>query len=292
MPDSPRLRIAIPSKGRLNEPAIGLLKRAGLKFRRRARRLYATCKNIDATVIFANAADVPTLVAEGAVDLGISGRDLVRERKGAVDAAAGDVVELLALGFGRCRLCLAVREASDYTEVSQLAGQSIGTSFPRAAEQFLAEQGVEAHLITLNGSLEVMVALGLVEAIVELVETGDSLRENNLVPIADIATSEAVVIGRAGEPHPLRPMLIRRLEGVVHADRYVVCEYNLPADKLEDARQITPGHTAPTVSKTDDEATLAVKVMVERSGLAEVMDRLEAIGATAIFAAEITNCRL
>jgi ATP phosphoribosyltransferase len=280
------LRIAIPSKGRLHDQACELLRNAGLNFRRRERRLYSSVKNLDAAVIFANAADVPTLVSEGAVDLGISGEDLVREQ-GAVG-----IQQHLRLGFGRCRICVAVRERDAAAGMAWLAGKTIGTSFPRHAESFLATTGLTARLLSLNGSLEVMVALGLVDAIVELVETGDSLRDNQLVPIAEIAHSEAVLIGRAEPRHALHTTVVRRIEGVIIAQHYVLCEYNLPANALEQARQVTPGYNSPTVQHTSDPQTVAVKVMVLRSELVEKMDQLEALGATAIIVTPITNCRL
>jgi len=280
------LKIALPSKGRLADPAVALLHQAGMRFRRRARRLYCSCSNTNAALIFANASDVPTLVAEGVVDLGVTGSDLVAE-------TPAELTVHLALGYGRCRLCLAVRENSDLRQPADLSGKTIGTKFRRAAERFLAEHKVEAHLIELGGSLEVMVGLELVDAIVEVVETGDSLRDNHLIEIAEIARSEAVLIGRpTDQPQPKRDQLIRRIEGVVIARQYYLCEYNLPTDKLDQAREITPGFHAPTVQRLDDEGWVAVKVMVKRGDLAETMDRLEALGAEAIFASEMTNCRL
>lgn len=284
--DDRSLRIAIPSKGRLHDRAAALLREAGLSFRRRDRRLHSSVKGFDATVIFANAGDIPTLIAEGAVDLGISGQDLVRERGG------DRVKEQLLLGFGRCRICVAVREADGISDVAELAGRSIGTSFPWHAERFLAERQIDARLIQLKGSLEVMVALGLVDAIVELVETGDSLRDNHLVPIAEIATSEAVLISHVEPAHGLVPTVVRRVEGVLIAQRYVICEYNLPEGRLTEAREVTPGFNAPTVQQTGDAGTLAIKVMVPAAEIAVVMDRLEAIGATAILVSTISNCRL
>ncbi len=280
------LKIALPAKGRLADPAVRLLHRAGMSFRRRARRLYCSCRQTGAALIFANAADVPILVAEGVVDLGISGSDLVTE-------TPAELTQHLSLGFGRCRLCLAVRESSDFRSAQDLAGKVIGTKFRKSAVQFLKREAVEAHLIELAGSLEVMVALELVDAIVEVVETGDSLRDNHLIEIAELAHSEAVLIGAPDEnPKPQQERLIRRIEGVVIAAQYAICEYNLPVAKLEQARTITPGFHSPTIQQLDDPDWVAIKVMVKRTDLPDVMDRLETIGAEAIFATEISNCRL
>lgn len=280
------LRIALPSKGRLAAPAERLLHRAGMSFRRRERRLHCQCTRTGATMIFANAVDIPTLIAEGVVDAGISGADLVIEH-------GGELTNRLALGFGRCRLCLAVRETGPVKTAADLAGRTVGTHYPGAARAWLAAQRLDARLIELAGSLEVMVALGLVDAIVELVETGDSLRANQLVEIAEISRSEAVLVTAADRPSSdALDTLVQRVNGVVIASQYVVVDYNLPEASLPAAREIAPGFHAPTIQQLADPGWLAVKVLVRREALADVMDRLKAAGAEAILATEVANCRL
>jgi ATP phosphoribosyltransferase len=162
--DASRLRFALPGKGRLQEPAIELLHAAGYEFRTRGRNLYATCTNEDITFIFVRTDDIPVLIHSGVVDMGITGSDLVIER-------AADVQTVLSLGFGRCRLCVAVRDEFQGDDVALLAGKRIATSFPSITSRFFRDKGVEIECIEMNGSVEIMVALGLADAIVDIVET-------------------------------------------------------------------------------------------------------------------------
>jgi len=284
--DRNRLRIAIPGKGRLQEPTIDLLQKSGFSFRAKDRHLYATCTNEELVFIFVRADDIPVLVQSGTVDAGITGNDLVLERH-------ADVAEIMRLGYGRCRLCVAVREECEETGLAWLAGRSVATSFPSITRQYFAKSGVDVNIIEMNGSVEIMVALGLADAIVDIVETGDSLRDNNLKVYSDIGSYETVLIANhaiAGDPRIA--MIRRRMEGVLTARRYSILEYNIPESKLKQAEAITPGFKAPTVSRLDTEGWVGVKVMVEKSRVIATMDQLESLGATAIYETGITNCRL
>ncbi len=280
------MKIAIPGKGRLKEPAMQLMKRAGYSFRLSGRNLYATCKNAGITFIFVRADDIPVLVHSGVVDMGITGSDLVLERK-------ADVEEILPLGFGKCRLCVAVRDTYEGTSISSLEGKTIATSFPELTSQYFRSSGVTTNCIEMNGSVEIMVGLNLADAIVDIVETGDSLRDNNLRVFSEIGNYQATLIGKkgiTGDAEVVR--FVRRIEGILVADRYSMLEYNIPAYRLNDAEQITPGFESPTVSKLDQKDWFAVKVMVEKKAVPDVMDKLEEVGATAILETEINNCRL
>ncbi len=280
------LRLAVPSKGRLSDTSVELLQRAGLQFRRRERRLYASCRDTQVGIVFANATDVPVLVEEGVVDLGITGSDLVAE-------SGFHLATHLRLGFGRCRLVVAVRLDSDVELPADLAGRAIGTKFPRVAGRWFADRGIEVHLIELSGALEVMVSLGLVDAIVEVSETGDSLIENRLRAMDTVLESEAVVIGNLHPSDPeLRDRIVRRIEGVVHAREYSLLEYNCPVAKLDEAKKITPGFHSPTIQALADPEWVAVKVMAKKAEVPGIMDRLEAIGAEAILETGVENCRL
>jgi len=169
MLDDRELRIAIPSKGRLREEAIAILGDAGLRFRVSGRRLAARCQDTGARIIFTNTADVPGLVAEGAVDLGITGSDQVAEK-------GVEVVEHRRLGFGRCRLSVAVHKDAPYATARDLAGRVVGAKFVNLARRYFDDHGVaDVHVLEIQGAVEVMVLLGLVDAIVEIVETGSSL---------------------------------------------------------------------------------------------------------------------
>lgn len=281
------LRIAVPSKGRLRESALSLLQRAGLRFRVSGRRLFAVCSDTGTRIIFSNTSDIPVLVAEGVVDLGITGSDQVLEK-------AVRVVEHRRLGFGRCRLSVAVHKDAPYRTPRDLAGKVVGAKFVRLARAYFAAEGVrDVHVLELQGAVEVMVLLGLVDAIVEIVETGNSLLENDLVETAVVLQSEAVLIGN-DRPRDVgeRDRLLRRVDGVLAASRYTLLEYNCPVERVAEASRITPGYSSPTIQPLQDPRWLAVKVLVERSEVHTVLDRLEAIGCVAILETELRNARL
>ncbi len=281
------LRIAVPSKGRLREPALELLERAGLRFRVSGRRLFSVCSETGSRIIFTNAADIPVLVAEGVVDLGITGSDQVLEK----DA---QVVEHRRLGFGRCRLSVAVHKDAPYRSARDLAGRVVGAKFVRLARRYFEAHGVaDVHVLEIQGAVEVMVLLGMVDAIVEIVETGNSLLENDLVELDRVLEAEAVLIGRTGPRDPaLSDQLLRRIDGVLAAARYTLIEYNCPAARIEEASRITPGFSSPTIAHLQDPAWLAVKVLVEKAATQRVIDALESIGCVAILVTELRHARL
>jgi ATP phosphoribosyltransferase len=279
-------RIGIPSKGRLAEVAAELLMEAGLSFRRQERSLFARVRELPLEVAFLRTEDIPVLCAEGAIDLGITGSDLVAE-------SAVQVADRLALGVGHCRLAICVPEASSIEHPHQLAGLRVATSFPHCTQQYLRQHGTEVHLVAIRGSVEVMVALGVADAVVDLVETGSTLAANQLRILDEIGRYQTVLIQNLAQREPqLADRVVRRLEGVVIARSYSLLEYNVPRARLREAEQITPGFNSPTVSALEDPDWCAVRVMVRRHEVIEIMERLEAIGASAILETRITNCRL
>ena len=281
------LRIAVPSKGRLHEAAVELLRAAGLRFRVSGRRLFAVCSDTGTRIIFSNAADIPVLVAEGVVDLGVTGSDQVAEK-------GVSVVTHHQLGFGRCRLSVAVHRDAPYDEPAALAGKVVGSKFVNLAGAYFADRGVpDVHVIPIQGAVEVMVLLGMVDAIVEIVETGNSLVENDLVELETLLEAEAVLIGHATPRDPdARDRLLRRIEGVLVASRYSLVEYNCPADRVDEAARITPGFSSPTIQELRDPLWLAVKVLVEKDQVQRVMDDLEKVGCRAILETELRHTRL
>lgn len=285
--DNKELRIAVPSKGRLKEKAVSLLEKAGIKISESGRQLFATCKETGILVIFSNTKDIPVLVAEGVVDVGITGSDCVIEK-------SVEVIELLKLGFGKCRLSFASHKDSDIINAPDLSGKTVGTSFPVIAGQFCKDQGIsDVRFVEIGGAVEVMVLLHLVDAVFDVVETGSSLRAHDLVERATALKSEAVLIGNDSPRNSeLRDRLIRRIEGVLLAGRYSMLEYNCPADRLKEATLITPGYSSPTLQKTESDDWVSVKVMVEKKKVQSVMDELEAIGCHAIMETEVIHCRL
>lgn len=282
-----KLRIAVPSKGRLRDRSIELLKQSGLDFRLSGRQLFAHCSDTGVLIVLSNASDIPTLVDQGVVDLGITGSDLVLEKR-------VQVTEHMKLGYGVCRLVLAAHTDSGIQSTSDLAGKVVGTKFCKLTRQYLEQQDVsDVKVVEIQGAVEVMVLLGLVDAIVDIVETGTTLREHDLVEIDTFQKAQAVLIGtREPRDVELRDKLIRRLEGVLIARKYSVLEYNCPADKISTAVRITPGFSSPTVQNTDSDQWLAVKVMVEKKAVPSIMDKLEEIGCRAIMETKLNNCRL
>jgi ATP phosphoribosyltransferase len=280
------LRIGVPSKGRLAEVAEGLLKEAGLSFRRSERTLFARCKEIPVEITFLRTDDIPVLCAEGAIDMGITGADLVAE-------TAADVATRLALGAGNVRLAVCVPESSSVKTAKDLDGSRIATSFPNVTQQYLRKHGADAHLVTLTGSVEIMIGLGVADAIVDLVETGSTLAANQLRILDEIGRYETILIQNKDRRHAnVADRVVRRLEGVVIARSYSLLEYNVPRTKLSEAEKITPGFNSPTVSSLEDPNWCAVRVMVKRSEVISIMEQLETIGASAILETQITNCRL
>ncbi len=280
------LRIGVPSKGRLSELATELLLQAGLSFRRQDRALFARVSGIPADITFLRTDDIPTLCSEGAIDLGITGSDLVEEAEATVDVR-------MKLGVGRCKLAICVPTNSSIQTPRDLIGKRVATSFPKTTERFLKQHGAPVHLVKLNGSVEIMISLGVADAIVDLVETGSTLAANQLRILEQIGQYETVLIqSPACRDTVNADRIVRRLEGVVIARDYSLIEYNIPRAKLPAAEQITPGFTSPTVNSLEDPAWCAVRAMVKRSDVIPMMEKLEQLGALAILEFSINNCRL
>ena len=280
------LRIGIPSKGRLSELATELLNQAGLQFRRQERTLFARVKQLPVDIVFLRTDDIPTLCAEGAIDLGITGSDLVEE-------SGQEVTVRMPLGVGRCRLSLCVPDDLPIESAADLNGKRIATSFPNVTRRYLAEHKSTVHLVELSGSVEIMIALGVADAIVDLVETGSTLAANRLRILADIGNYETGLIQNKSMPHAdMCDRIVRRLEGVVIARDYSLLEYNISRDKLAAAEAITPGFNSPTINTLEKEGWCAVRVMVPRKQVIACMEQLETLGASAILETAIGNCRL
>lgn len=280
------LRIGLPSKGRLSDIAGDLLKQAGLSFRRQSRGLFARVSGLPVELIFLRTDDIPTLCAEGAIDMGITGSDLLEESDGSAEVR-------MRLGVGRCRLAICVPDDANLNSAADLDGKRIATSFPAITERYLAKHQASAHLVSLSGSVEVMIQLGVADAIVDLVETGSTLAANRLRILEEIDSYETVLIqnDRCRDTETA-DRVVRRLEGVVIARDYSLLEYNVPRSKLEAAEAITPGFNSPTVNTLEDPEWCSVRVMVKRGAVIDAMERLETVGASAVIETPISNCRL
>lgn len=280
------LRIGLPSKGRLSDIAGDLLKQAGLSFRRQSRGLFARVSGLPVELIFLRTDDIPTLCAEGAIDMGITGSDLLEESGGSAEVR-------MRLGVGRCRLAICVPDDANLKSAADLDGKRIATSFPTITQRYLAKHQASAHLVSLSGSVEVMIQLGVADAIVDLVETGSTLAANRLRILEEIDSYETVLIqnDRCRDTETA-DRVVRRLEGVVIARDYSLLEYNVPRSKLEAAEAITPGFNSPTVNTLEDPEWCSVRVMVKRNAVIDAMERLETVGASAVIETPISNCRL
>jgi ATP phosphoribosyltransferase len=263
-----------------------LLKEAGIRFRRQNRSLFAKVRGLPIDIIFLRTDDIPVLCAEGAIDMGVTGADLVAE-------ANVDVDTRLSLNVGKCRLAICVPDDLEFNDPQQLDGKRIATSFTNVTKNFLAEHNATAHLVPLSGSVEIMITLGIADVIVDLVETGSTLAANRLKIAHEIGQYETVLIQNKQQRHSeMAQRVIRRLEGVIIARGYSLLEYNIPQENLEAALKITPGFKSPTITPLDDQQWNAVRVMVKSSEITTVMDQLEEIQASAILETPINNCRL
>ncbi|HEX2843842.1 MAG TPA: ATP phosphoribosyltransferase [Candidatus Limnocylindria bacterium] len=277
-----RLRLALPNKGRLAEPAVDLLRSAGLDFELSERRLTASVANADLELLFVRTEDVAEYVADGLVELGLTGADLVAEH-------GGELRTVLPLGFGACSLVLAVPRDAGITSVQELAGARIATSFPRVTAAHLAACGVEAQVVEVRGAVEVTPQLGVADAVVDLVASGSTLRMNGLSPIATLLASEAVLVARNGvaDDDSRVPPLVDMLRSVLDARGREYMMMNAPADALDRIRALIPGLSGPTVMPLADPTQIAVHSVVERSQLWRLVPALKEAGARDILVVPI-----
>jgi ATP phosphoribosyltransferase len=280
------MKIALPNKGRLAEGARELLERAGLEFDMRDRALQAALGE-DFTAIFVNARDVPEFVADGAADLGITGRDIVAE-------SGREVQTLLDLGFGRCRLAVATREDSAIRSVAAVpAGCRVATIFPNLTRRFFREQGREITLVPISGAAEIAPHLGVADVIVDLVSTGSTLKVNGLAEVATVLESTALLIARAdlqatdgGARRAAE--LTAALESVLRAQgrRYLMA--NVPKRALEEIKRILPGINGPTiVDVMDGGEFVAAHAVVDQKEIYRIIARLKQVGAEGILVTRI-----
>lgn len=280
------LRVAVPNKGALATPATAMLVEAGYRQRHEQRDLTVLDPNNEVEFFFLRPKDIPIYVGSGELDLGITGRDL------ALDSEA-PVAERLALGFGGSTFRYAAPTGADW-EIAHLAGKRLATSYPRLVTADLAARGIAAEVIRLDGAVEISVQLGVADAVADVVGSGRTLRQHNLVAFGDpICESEAVLLeGQRAGASAAKDQLAARLQGVVFAQQYMMLDYDCPKGLLDEAITVTPGLESPTVAPLADAGWVAVRAMVPRKDVNLIMDRLAAIGAKAVLASDIRSCRL
>ncbi|MGV0347364.1 ATP phosphoribosyltransferase [Corynebacterium sp. 23_3061] len=281
------LRVAVPNKGSLSQTATHILEEAGYKMRRDSKDLTSWDAQNDVEFFFLRPKDIAIYVAKGHLDLGITGRDL------AADSAANGVDELLALGFGASTFRYAAPENEEWN-LNKIEGKRIATSYPHLVSADLAKRGIQADVIRLDGAVEISIRLGVADIIADVVSTGRTLRQQGLSPFGDvICRSEAIIVGRHNQPvTDEHQILLRRIEGILHAKNYLMIDYNCPKSLLAEATKLTPGLSAPTVSPLADDDWVAVRAMAPRKDANQLMDLLSALGAEAILATDIRIARL
>jgi ATP phosphoribosyltransferase len=280
------LRVAVPNKGSLSEESASMLREAGYRQRRDSRELVFVDHDNDVEFFFLRPRDIAVYVGSGTLDVGVTGRDLL------LDSGA-DAEEILELGFADSTFRFAAR-AGTVTTLGDLEGHRVATSYAGLVERYLADHGVHARVVRLDGAVETAVQLGVADAIADVVETGSTLRAAGLEVFGEpILRSTAVLVRQVGAAaDPGVDVLVRRLQGVLVARQYVLMDYDVRVELVEKACSITPGLESPTVSPLHDQGWVAVRAMVRRDATNHVMDDLWALGARAILVTGIHACRL
>lgn len=280
------LRIAVPNKGSLSEPAAAMLHEAGYRQRRDGRELVLADAANDVEFFFLRPRDIAVYVGSGQIHAGLTGRDLLLDSGAAAQ-------EHLSLGFARSTFRFAGPQGQ-YSRLSDLEGKRVATSYDVLVGDYLTQHGVNAEVIHLDGAVESAVQLGVADVVADVVETGSTLRAAGLEVFGDpILTSEAVLIRPAdGDVSSALETLTRRLQGVLTARKYVLMDYDVHASNVEAAVKVTPGLESPTVSPLHTGDWFAVRAMVPKVDTNKVMDELYAVGARAILVTSIHACRI
>ncbi|MEJ2881843.1 ATP phosphoribosyltransferase [Pedobacter sp. GR22-6] len=270
------LKIAIQKSGRLNEKSVEILKNCGLSFENYKSSLISTVTNFPLEILFLRDDDIPEYVQDGIADLGIVGENVIVE-------TAADVTYLQKLGFGKCTLKIAIPNESQITEVAQLEGKAIATSYPVILEKYLKDQNVNAEVRTISGSVEIGPGLGLSDAICDIVSTGGTLKSNGLKPFSEVMKSEAVLIGKEGsELLPEVQELLQRIRSVLRAKETKYVVLNVAKTNLQKIVDLLPGVKSPTVVPLFDEDWVAVHSVIAEYDFWEKINSLKAAGAEGI----------
>ncbi|MGZ4445354.1 MAG: ATP phosphoribosyltransferase [Nocardioides sp.] len=282
---TPLLRVAVPNKGALSQSASEILRESGYRQRTDSKELTLIDAENGVEFFYLRPRDIALYVGEGTLDVGITGRDLLRD-------SGAQAEEVLTLGFGRSRFHFA-GPAGRYSDLSQLAGTRIATSYVGVVRAFLEERGIEASVTRLDGAVETSIQLGVADVIADVVETGSTLRQAGLETFGEtILESEAVLVTRSGAVPSGFEVFRRRLEGVLVARSYVMMDYDIRSEHVAAAVDLTPGIESPTVSPLHREGWVAVRAMVPRAGAQRLMDELFDLGARGILLTDIHACRL
>jgi len=276
------MRIAVPNKGRLHDPTIELLERAGLHIVDGAdRKLYAETVDPDVTVLFARASDIPEYVNDGAADLGITGYDQVRESE-------ADLVEQLDLGYGACRIVLAAPEDGDIASVADFDGGTVATEFPAITTAHFDEQGIDAEIVEVSGATELTPHVDIADGIVDITSTGTTLRMNRLSVVDEVLSSTVrLFASQEAADEPKVDQVVTALGSVLDAEDQRYLMMNVPEDQLATVKDVIPGMGGPTVMDIAGSDQVAVHAVVEESRVFETIAELKDAGASDILVTEI-----
>ena len=278
--DENRIKIAVPNKGRLFDETIDLLERAGMEITKSDRKLYANTHDGNYTLIFVRTQDIPSFVTDGVMDIGITGQDIVAEVGAKVD-------EVLELGFGGCRMVVAIAEDSPYNRAEDLPdNMKIATSFPNIARNYFNKLNKKVQITEVCGSTEITPKLGLADIIVDITSSGSTLKSNNLKIIGEIMSSKATIITKPGfkqeQPEKLEAFL-RAVKSAIDAEEKKYLMANIPRAALPEVKKVIPGLKAPTVvGLLDNEDEVAIHVVVNKKNIYDNIGKLKQLGATGI----------
>jgi len=272
------LRLAIQKSGRLSEDSLNLIRECGINFLSTSYKLKTEATNFPLEILFLRDDDIPGYVKDGVADLGIVGQNVLVE-------AGYPSLEVETLGFSKCRLSLAVPRADAYASVAALQGKNIATSYPNILGRFLAEQGVQANLHTISGSVEIAPSIGLAEAICDIVSSGSTLLGNGLREVETVFRSEAVLIAQpslSAEQSDLLAQLRFRMQAVRRAKRSKYILLNAPVTALEEVKRLLPGIKSPTVTPLAEAGWVSVQSVVQEDDFWHITSQLKAVGAEGI----------
>jgi len=281
-----RLRIAVQKSGRLSESSQDLLARCGLKFRQSRDKLFCFGESFPIDLLLVRDDDIPGLIAQGVCELGIVGRNVASEQRiEAEKKGEAAFVEIRELGFGRCRLSIAVPQEQEYSGPQDLAGQRIATSYPHLLGEYLAANGVSAQIVVLNGSVEIAPRLGTADVICDLVSSGATLIANQLREVVSILDSQSVLIGArqeyADERAELRDSLLRRIDGVIRVRESALVLLQVSREKLSEVLAVLPKGDPATVTRLDTPIdSLAIQAVCHEAITWQHLEDLKRAGAS------------
>lgn len=277
------LRIAIQKSGRLSDDSLKLIKECGISFINSSLKLKTESTNFPLEILYLRDDDIPGYVADGVADIGIVGENVLVE-EGMQHLAVEQ------LGFSKCRLSLAVPKAAEYTDISDLQGKNIATSYPNLLQAFLNEQGVEAHIHTISGSVEIAPSIGLADAICDIVSSGSTLISNGLKEVERVFKSQAVLIANQNlseEKSAILTKLLFRIHAVQRAQRAKYILLNAPTNKVEEISAMLPGIKSPTIIPLAEEGWCSLHSVVNEDDFWDIIEKLKDAGAEGILVVPI-----